>query len=255
MAIADAARDLCERCPSLRDDELARTDPEFAELFASFAYGEVVGEPAAALPDRERFLVVLAALLGCQGIDEFRIMAAAALEAGLEPLEIKELVYQATAYLGIGRVRPFLAVANEVLQSCGVGLPLPAQGTTTPETRLSAGNQKQVDYFGEGIRKSWETGAPERSHINRWLADNCFGDYYTRGGLSDRDRELATFCYIAAQGGCEPQLTAHAAGNMNLGNDRDLLYRAVSQMVPYIGYPRSLNALTCVDKAAAQRAD
>ena len=152
-------------------------------------------------------------------------------------------------------MRPFLAVANEVLQSCGVGLPLPAQGTTTPETRLSAGNQKQVDYFGEGIRKSWETGAPERSHINRWLADNCFGDYYTRGGLSDRDRELATFCYIAAQGGCEPQLTAHAAGNMNLGNDRDLLYRAVSQMVPYIGYPRSLNALTCVDKAAAQRAD
>ena len=41
-------------------------------------------------------------------------------------------------------------------------------------------------------------------------------------------------------------------GNMNLGNDKDFLYRVVSQCVPYIGYPRSLNALACVDKAAVQ---
>ena len=53
-----------------------------------------------------------------------------------------------------------------------------------------------------------------------------------------------------AQGGCEPQLVAHAKGNMNLGNDSDFLKRVVSQCVPYIGYPRSLNAITCVDKAA-----
>ena len=53
-----------------------------------------------------------------------------------------------------------------------------------------------------------------------------------------------------AQGGCEPQLVAHAKGNMNLGNDSGFLKRVVSQCVPYIGYPRSLNAIACVDKAA-----
>ena len=53
-----------------------------------------------------------------------------------------------------------------------------------------------------------------------------------------------------AQGGCEPQLTSHAKGNMNLGNDKDFLIQVVSQCLPYIGYPRSLNAVTCVNKAA-----
>ena len=87
-------------------------------------------------------------------------------------------------------------------------------------------------------------------HINRWLAANCFGDYYTRTGLTLAQREMITFCFLAAQGGCEPQLIAHAGGNMNLGNDKDFLVKVVSQCLPYIGYPRSLNALRCVNEAA-----
>ena len=151
-------------------------------------------------------------------------------------------------------MRPFITAANEVLTARGVELPLPGQQTTTLDTRQAAGNQKQIEYFGEGMRESWENGPAEREHINRWLAANCFGDYYTRSGLSDLDREMVTFCYIAAQGGCEPQATAHAGANLNLGRDRDFLYRVVSQMLPYIGYPRSLNALACIDSAVAARA-
>ena len=64
-----------------------------------------------------------------------------------------------------------------------------------------------------------------------------------------KQREMVTFCYLAAQGGCEPQLTAHAKGNMNLGNDREFLTKVVSQCLPYIGYPRSLNAIACINKA------
>ena len=68
----------------------------------------------------------------------------------------------------------------------------------------------------------------------------------------EEEREMVTFCYLAAQGGCEPQLTAHAKGNMNLGNDREFLTKVVSQCLPYIGYPRSLNAIACINKAAEQ---
>lgn len=230
-------------------EALAATDPEFAERFAYFAGEEVPGDPASELLPRERYLAILAALLGCQGVDEFRAVLPEALDAALSPVEVKEVVYQACAYLGIGRVRPFLDVTNEVLEERGVELPLPAQGTTTLETRGAAGNQKQIEYFGEGMRENWVSGPAERATVNRWLAENCFGDYYTRGGLSDLDRELVTFCYIVAQGGCEPQATAHAGANMNLGRDRDFLYRVVMQILPYIGYPRSLNALTCIDNA------
>ena len=71
-----------------------------------------------------------------------------------------------------------------------------------------------------------------------------------RTGLTLAQREMITFCFLAAQGGCEPQLTSHAKGNMNMGNDKDFLIRVVSQCLPYIGYPRSLNAIACVNKAA-----
>ena len=56
------------------------------------------------------------------------------------------------AYLGIGRVRPFFSVTNQVLTEQGVALPLEPGSTTTAETRLAAGNQAQVDIFGEGMR-------------------------------------------------------------------------------------------------------
>ena len=157
---------------------------------------------------------------------------------------VKEVVYQAVDYLGIGRVRPFLDAVNDALLAKGVELPLPKQSATTMENRLEKGAQTQADIFGEHMKEAWKAG-----HINRWLAANCFGDYYTRTGLTLAQREMITFCFLAAQGGCEPQLTAHAKGNRNLGNDQNFLIRVVSQCLPYIGYPRSLNAIACINKA------
>ncbi|HIT40686.1 MAG TPA: carboxymuconolactone decarboxylase family protein [Candidatus Caccovicinus merdipullorum] len=227
---------------------LYETDPEFAERLEQFAFHEVVNEKGQQLDDVTRHMAVLAALLGCQGLDEFKLELARALDAGLTPVMVKEVVYQAVDYLGIGRVRPFLNAVNEILEARGIKLPLEGQATTTMENRLEKGAQAQVDIFGEGMKDAWKNG-----HINRWLAANCFGDYYTRTGLNLAQREMITFCFLAAQGGCEPQLTAHAGGNMNLGNDKEFLIKVVSQCLPYIGYPRSLNAINCVNKAAENR--
>lgn len=221
------------------------TDPEFAQLFEHFAFDEVVSEESAKLDEADRHLAILAALLGCQGIDEFRSQVSRALKAGLTPVMIKEVVYQATAYLGIGRVRPFLDAVNDIFTEKGIALPLEGQSTTIDGDRLRKGYETQARMFGPQMLEAWKQG-----HINKWLADNCFGDYYTRTGLDLRQRELITFCFIAAQGGCEPQLTAHAKGNMNMGNDKDHLLRVISQCLPYIGYPRTLNAIACINKAA-----
>lgn len=221
------------------------TDPEFAESVEHFAFDEVVNEPGQQLDEVTRHMAILATLLGCQGTDVFRRELPQALDAGVTPVMAKEIVYQAVDYLGIGRVLPFLDITNEVLTARGVVLPLEGQATTTMEDRLEQGAQAQADIFGPQMLEVWKAG-----HINRWLAANCFGDYYTRTGLTLAQREMITFCFLAAQGGCEPQLTSHAKGNINLGNDKDFLIRVVSQCLPYIGYPRSLNAISCVNKAA-----
>ena len=110
----------------------ADTDPEFVQIFESFAFDEVVNQGS--LDDRTRFMAILAALLGCQGVDEFKVMLPAALNMGVTPVEVKEIVYQSAAYLGIGRVFPFLKAVNEELTARGVSLPLEGQATTTPKT-------------------------------------------------------------------------------------------------------------------------
>lgn len=221
------------------------TDPEFMERFEHFAFDEVVNEDGQTLDDTTRYMAIIATLLGCQGIDEFRLVLPRALDAGLTPVMAKEIIYQAVDYLGIGRVLPFLDASNEILEKRGVKLPLEGQATTTMEDRLEKGAAAQAEIFGDQMKEAWKAG-----HINRWLAANCFGDYYTRTGLDLRQREMITFCFLAAQGGCEPQLTSHARGNLNLGNDKSFLIKVVSQCLPYIGYPRSLNAVTCINRAA-----
>lgn len=250
MAMTDNANSYYEKMFQGEDIGLAATDPEFAERFYNFAFDEVVNQDD--MDDRTRFMAILAALIGCQGSEEYRVMVPAAMNAGVTPVEMKEIVYQAVAYLGIGRVLPFLRITNEVMLAKGVSLPLEPQGKNAMEERIETGNQVQVDIFGEGMKDFHKSGPEESRHINRWLADNCFGDYYTRGGLDYRQREMITFCYLMAQGGCEPQLTSHAAANMRIGNDKGFLISVISQCLPYIGYPRSLNALRCVNEAVTK---
>lgn len=251
MAISEFSKDYHAKMFPGYHSSFLETDPEFIERFDNFAFDEVVRSDD--LDDKARFLAILASLIGCQGTDEFRAMLPAALNFGVTPVEVKEVVYQAVAYLGIGRVFPFLKMTNEVLTERGVRLPLEGQATTTMEDRLERGEEAQIAIFGEGMRGFSETGRETNGRINRWLVDNCFGDYYTRGGLDLRRREMITFCFLAAQGGCEPQLTSHAAANLRMGNDEKFLIKVVSQCLPYIGYPRSLNALRCIQQAVQSR--
>lgn len=87
-----------------------------------------------------------------------------------------------------------------------------------------------------------------------WLATllGCQGidEYRAMLPAALRQRELATFCYIATQGGCGAQTKAHAAANLSVGNTKELLVAVVSSNLPFIGYPRTLNALAAIEDAS-----
>ena len=60
-------------------------------------------------------------------------------------------------------------------------------------------------------------------------------------------QELITFIVICSIGDCELQAKSHAAANINVGNTKELLIQALTTCLPYIGYPRTLNALNCIN--------
>lgn len=84
--------------------------------------------------------------------------------------------------------------------------------------------------------------------FEKYLSANCFGDYYTRNGLDIKTRELLTFSMLIAMGGCETQAKGHINVNLNVGNDKQLLLTVVTNLLPYIGYSRTLSAISYLNE-------
>jgi 4-carboxymuconolactone decarboxylase len=229
---------------------LARTDPELIEYFDNFAFDGVLREGR--LDTRTRLMVQLAALIACQGLSEYRVMLGAALTVGVTPVEAKEIVYHAVPYVGMAKVFDFLHASNEVLTERGTEPPLPGQSTTTPVTRMAKGRAVQARIIGEDTVKQLYASAPaDEQHIQRFLSANCFGDHLTRTGIDVPTRELLTFAMLVSLGGCEPQVKGHVAANINVGNDRARLIDVLTQLIPFIGYPHTLNGLRVVNEVAS----
>jgi 4-carboxymuconolactone decarboxylase len=226
---------------------LATTDPELIEIFDNFAFDEVLRHGH--LDARTRLMVQLASMIASQALREYRVMLGAALTVGVTPIEIKEIVYQAVPYVGMAKVFDFIHATNEVLSERGIALPLEGQSTTTPENRAEKGLAIQKEIVGaEIVEKLHDTAPADQQHIQRYLSANCFGDHLTRTGIDVPARELLTFSMLVSLGGCEPQVKGHVAANLNVGNGRARLIAVLTQLLPFIGYPRALNALRVLDE-------
>lgn len=246
MSISETAMKKHEELFPNRKSKLMETDPELIEVFDNFAFDEVL--QYGNLDTRTRLMVILASMIACQALGEYRVMLGGALNVGVTPVEVKEIVYQAVPYVGMAKVYDFILATNEILESRGITLPVEGQSTTSPDTRFEKGLAVQKAIFGATIDKMYQDSPADQIHIQKYLSANCFGDYLTRTGMDIKTRELLTFSMLLSLGGCEPQLKGHIQGNLNVGNDKARLLSVVTQLLPYVGYPRTLNAIRCLNE-------
>lgn len=226
---------------------LALTDPELLNIFERFAFDEI--RQHSDLDLRLRLMTQLAALIACQALGEYPIILESALNIGITPIEAKEILYQSVPYVGMAKVFDFIDATNKILTERGISLPLENQSTTTPENRLEQGLRVQKQIIGTAlVDKFYATAPKDQQHIQKYLSANCFGDYYTRTGIDLATRELVILSLLVALGGCETQLKGHISANLNMGNSRTVLIDVVTQLLPFIGYPRTLNALRAIDE-------
>lgn len=222
------------------------SDPEFQEIARCFLCGEVLSRRI--LSEKQKMLLSLTALTASQTLGEIPVYTKAALDIGATPEEIKETLYQCAPYIGFTKVRCALDEVNGTFQDAGVTVPQDPQSTVTEETRFERGLAVQQEIFGEETIQAMRSAAPEElKHIQDALSACCFGDFYTRGTLDLPMRELITFCAICCLGGCEPQAKAHVGANLSVGNTREILIEAVTLCLPFIGFPRTLNAISCIE--------
>ena len=225
---------------------LEQTDPDLTAIRDRLVYGEIVEHGT--LNNRQRVLITLAVLTAGQTLEDIKPHTEAALRVGVSPVEIKETLYQCAPYIGFPKTENAVCLVNEVFTEKGIDLPVKSQATVTEDSRFKDGVAVQKAIFGDAIDKMHASvPANQKDIMVNYLSAFCFGDIYTRNELDLKTRELLTFSIISALGGCEAQVKAHVQGNANMGNSKQNLIDALAQMLPYIGFPRTLNALGCVN--------
>ncbi|MFT8593799.1 MAG: carboxymuconolactone decarboxylase family protein [Bifidobacterium sp.] len=123
------------------------------------------------------------------------------------------------------------------------------------KSRFEAGSEALASIDGVGgqaVVDSLKDIAPD---LGKWVVEFAFGDIYTRPQLDHMQRELVTLGSLVTQGDTVPELTVHINGALNVGISEKQVIEAILQCVPYVGFPRTINAVNVARKVFADRND
>lgn len=121
------------------------------------------------------------------------------------------------------------------------------------QTRYERGAEllNQIDGSGgEKVIRSLQDIAPD---LGKYIIEFAFGDIYSRKELDIQDREIITITSLLTCGGCEPQLKAHINASLNVGISPEKIVETFMQCVPYVGFPRVLNAIFTAKEVFSER--
>lgn len=98
------------------------------------------------------------------------------------------------------------------------------------------------------IGESFKDVAPDLSRI---VVEFAFGDIYARDGLDNKQKVLTTISALVAQG--TPQIGMHVVTGLNVGLTPDEIAGCIMHLIPYVGFPRALNALKVAQDVFAEQ--
>ena len=220
------------------------TDPEMMDILQKFIFGEVFQTGNLTLKQREMITCITLATM--QTLPQLKAHAGAALNVGVTPEELREVMYLTAPFIGFPKMLNAVGTVNEVFKERGISLPIEKQGTVTENNRHETGKTIQNRLYPGGIASAME-GLPADmgKHVERFLTDYFFGEIYSRGALDLQTRELLGYCVLTTLE-AESQLQSHYHGNINVGNTPETLTAAVIQCLPYIGFPAAIKALRII---------
>jgi 4-carboxymuconolactone decarboxylase len=105
------------------------------------------------------------------------------------------------------------------------------------------------DKVADNLIAAYGDLAPD---FTRYLVEFAFGEVYAREG-DLKHRELIAIASLATMGGCDAQLHTHVHGAFNVGLTEGEIVEAVMTLIPYIGFPKALNALATVKRVVEKR--
>ncbi|HEX2240875.1 MAG TPA: carboxymuconolactone decarboxylase family protein, partial [Actinomycetota bacterium] len=195
--------------------------------------GDVWKRPGLAL--RDRSIVTLAALIARNQTIEMPRYLNLALDSGVKPGEVSEIITHLAFYSGWANAIAAVAIAKDAFVARGIGpdqLPT-ASGSLLPLNEAAeADRAKRVgDQFGAMF-----------PGVVQYTTDVLFRDLWLRPDLAPRDRSLATISALIANGQVA-QLTGHIPIGMNNGLTQPEIAEAITHLAFYVGWPNVFSAM------------
>ena len=187
------------------------------------------------LSPRDRSIVTLAALIARNQTAEQAHYLEVALDNGVRPGEVSEIITHLAFYAGWGNAMAAIPIAQGVFQARGVtpsALP-PASGPLLP-----------LDQTAEAQRAALveQTVGPVSAGLVEYTADVLFKDLWLRPGLAARDRSLVTVSALIATGQVA-QVTFHLNRAMDSGLTREEAGEVITHLAFYAGWPNAFSAV------------
>lgn len=226
--------------------------PDMAKFIIEFGYGDIYSRPA--LDPRSRQVATISALTALGNAKpQLLFHIAAALNIGLTPDEIIEIMYVTTVFAGFPCGINGINAAREVFQAKGVSV----SAGTSPHGGMAGRHERGIEAVnltskgaGERVLKSLSDIAPD---MGNFIIEFSYGDVISRNVLTPKHKEIAMIAVTAAKGTMEPQMKVHIHAALNVGCTKQEIVELMYHTAVYAGFPAALNGISAVREVFRQR--
>jgi 4-carboxymuconolactone decarboxylase len=218
-----------------------------APALENYAQGRLFGDvwKRADLSPRDRSIVTLAAMIARNQTTEMPFYLKLALDNGVKPGEISELITHLAFYSGWGNAMSAVSMAREVFARRGIK---PEQLPQASDKPLAL-DEKAEAQRAERVEQDFGAVAPG---VVLYTGELLFKDLWLRPGLAARDRSLVTVSALVASGQVA-QITYHLNRAMDNGLTKKQAGEVLTHLAFYAGWPNVFSALPVVKAVFEKR--
>lgn len=229
--------------PMLTREDIRMIAPALEKYTQNALFGDVWKRPG--LAPRDRSIVTLAALIARNQTAEMPYYLSLALDNGVKPREVSEIITHLAFYSGWSNAMAAVAVAKDVFAQRGIE-PDQLPAATPPPLPLDEAAEAQR---ASRVEQQFGSVAPG---VVQYTTDLLFRDLWLRPDLAPRDRSLVTVSALIASGQVA-QVPYHLNRAMDNGLTQEQAAEVITHLAFYVGWPSVFSALPVAKDVFEQR--
>jgi 4-carboxymuconolactone decarboxylase len=218
---------------NMNTNDLKSVSPALDKYISGTVTGDLWKRPQ--LTPRDRSIVTLSILIARNQPAELREQLERALDNGVKPKEISEIITHLAFYSGLGNAMSAVSVAKVAFAERNVGTDQLPEATPKPLPMDEAAEAKRA----ESVVNSAGPISPGLVH---YTGELLFKDLWLRPDLAPRDRSLVTVSSLIASGQFA-QITFHLGKAMDNGLTKEEASEVITQAAFYAGWPNAFSAV------------